>query len=104
MDETGVIFDIKQLAVYDGPGLRTTVFLKGCPLRCRWCHNPEGLSAAPELMVSGSGCLHCNKCAEACPHPEKCIACGACIRACPLHLRRIAGKRVSADERFNIIF
>ena len=64
---TGTVFDIKQLAVYDGPGIRTTVFLKGCPLRCMWCHNPEGLSYKPQLMVSMNNCLHCGACKEACP-------------------------------------
>ena len=59
---TGTVFDIKQLAVYDGPGIRTTVFLKGCPLRCMWCHNPEGLSYKPQLMVSMNNCLHCGAC------------------------------------------
>ena len=54
---SGVIFDIKEFAVYDGPGVRTTVFLKGCPLRCQWCHNPEGLSMQPQLMVFSWTCL-----------------------------------------------
>ena len=63
----GTVFDIKQLAVYDGPGIRTTVFLKGCPLRCMWCHNPEGLSYQPQLMVSSNNCLHCGACLEVCP-------------------------------------
>ena len=98
MEHTGVIFDIKELAVFDGPGLRTTVFLKGCPLRCRWCHNPEGLSPRPQLMVSTGSCLHCGKCAAVCPHPDRCKSCGQCVRACPLHLRRIAGTRVTAED------
>lgn len=98
MNPTGIIFDIKQLAVFDGPGIRTTIFFKGCPLRCRWCHNPEGLSYAPQLMVSDNGCRHCGRCHAVCPSPDKCIVCGKCIRACPLHLRRIAGTRYQPYE------
>lgn len=67
MSKTGTIFDIKQLAVFDGPGIRTTVFMKGCPLRCKWCHNPEGLSFSPQLMVSTQGCTGCGRCKEAVP-------------------------------------
>lgn len=87
----GVVFDIKELAVFDGPGIRTTVFLKGCPLRCQWCHNPEGLSPQTELMVSKNNCLHCGKCRAVCPSPEKCIRCGKCIPACPNNLRKFCG-------------
>lgn len=94
----GTIFDIKQFAVFDGPGIRTTVFLKGCPLRCEWCHNPEGLSFAPQLMVSKSACTHCGSCRAVCPNPSGCTACGKCIRACPLGLRKICGKRMDAAE------
>ena len=94
----GTIFDIKQMAVFDGPGIRTTVFLKGCPLRCQWCHNPEGLSFEPQLMVSQSACRHCGKCTEVCQHPENCIVCGDCIRACPLRLRRIAGTKIDSED------
>ena len=95
----GTVFDIKQLAVYDGPGIRTTVFLKGCPLRCMWCHNPEGLSYQPQLMVSSNNCLHCGACIRACPNGGKtCTACGRCIRACPQGLRKLCGKRYTAQE------
>jgi pyruvate formate lyase activating enzyme len=94
MGVKGVIFDIKELAVFDGPGIRTTVFFKGCPLRCRWCHNPEGLSFKPQLMVSLSSCTRCGKCTAVCPNPApgSCTLCGGCLRVCPLGLRRIAGE------------
>lgn len=105
------MFDIKEFSVFDGPGIRTTVFLKGCALRCAWCHNPEGLSAAPELMVSRAACAVCGACVRACPradsatrtftpawvHPD-CAACGACVPACRLDLRRIVGRNWRADE------
>ena len=93
---TGVVFDVKEFAVYDGPGVRTTVFLKGCPLRCQWCHNPEGLSPQPQLMVSHSACTHCGACKSACEH-EICIACGKCIPHCRLGLRKMAGQQTEAD-------
>jgi len=79
------------MAVFDGPGIRTTVFIKGCPLRCKWCHNPEGLDPHPQLMVSDNGCLHCDACRKKCIHPDGCVSCGQCVRTCPMHLRRIAG-------------
>ena len=94
---TGTVFDIKEFAVFDGPGIRTTVFLKGCPLRCRWCHNPEGLSPAPQLMVSRAACVHCGACERACPHPEGCVSCGACIPYCRYGYRKMAGVRWEAS-------
>lgn len=93
----GVVFDIKEFAVFDGPGIRTTVFMKGCPLRCQWCHNPEGLSAKPQLMVSVAACVHCGACERVCGHPEGCIACGACVPACRQGLRRIVGTAWTAE-------
>ena len=95
---TGTVFDIKEFAVFDGPGIRTTVFLKGCPLRCTWCHNPEGLSPMPQLMVSRAACTDCGACRAACPHPqEDCTACGACLASCRGGYRRIIGERWEAD-------
>lgn len=103
----GIIFDIKEGAVHDGPGLRQTVFLKGCPLRCSWCHNPEGLSVRKDLLISPNGCRHCYRCMEVCPKahgrrdtikPEDCDACGRCVTACPERLRRVAGEEISAEE------
>jgi len=93
---TGVVFDIKEFAVFDGPGIRTTVFMKGCPLRCQWCHNPEGLSPEPQLTVSPTSCLHCGECLKHCPTPGHCTACGQCIPWCRQGLRRIAGVRMTS--------
>ena len=94
---SGTIFDIKEFSVFDGPGVRQTVFLKGCPLRCAWCHNPEGLSAKPQLMVSTGACTHCGKCTAVCKS-ETCTACGACTTVCPGNLRRIAGEKLTSQE------
>ena len=66
--QSGIVFDIKEFAVFDGPGIRTTVFMKGCPLHCQWCHNPEGLKTEPELMVSRAACVHCGACEAVCRH------------------------------------
>lgn len=95
--KTGIVFDLKEFAVYDGPGIRQTVFLKGCPLRCNWCHNPEGFSAQPQLMVSEGSCTHCGRCKEACRN-ESCIACGECVKVCPLRLRKVAGDIMTSAE------
>ena len=93
----GIVFDIKEFAVFDGPGIRTTVFMKGCPLRCQWCHNPEGLSPEPELMVSMAACTHCGACTRVCRHPEGCVACGECIPVCRGGLRKMAGTHWTAE-------
>lgn len=87
----GIVFDIKEFAVFDGPGIRTTVFMKGCPLHCQWCHNPEGISPRPQLMVSKAACIHCGACRQVCQHPEQCIHCGACVPYCKGGFRKIVG-------------
>ena len=88
----GLIFDMKEFAVHDGGGIRTTVFLKGCPLRCIWCHNPEGLSPKRELYLKQKGCLHCGLCQKACDHPE-CQGLGRCLHICPQNLVSAAGEQ-----------
>lgn len=93
----GIIFDIKEMAIHDGPGARTTVFFKGCPLRCRWCHNPEGLHFAPQLMVRESRCTHCGRCQKPCHHPD-CQPYGRCLHICPMGLVSVSGQRVRSDE------
>lgn len=107
---TGVIFDCKRFAVHDGEGLRTTLFLKGCPLRCPWCQNPEGLRCEVQLWHRQSQCLQCGCCAQACekgaivmqPGPvidrTCCNACGACVEACPAAAMELCGKTVSAEQ------
>ena len=99
LEETkGLVFDIEEFAVYDGPGIRCAVFLKGCPLRCMWCHNPEGLEPHPQRVVTQSLCVHCNACREVCPSPDRCIGCGRCVDVCPKGCIRIAGTRMTAGE------
>lgn len=93
----GIIFDIKEFSIHDGPGARVTVFLKGCPLRCMWCHNPEGLSAAVQLMHKKTVCTGCGLCLQGCDH-EVCKGFDRCAYACPNGALSIAGERVSAVE------
>ena len=93
----GTVFDIKEMTVHDGPGSRVTVFLKGCPLRCIWCHNPEGLSAKPELMVKHAGCLKCGLCKKGCSHPE-CQPFGRCLHSCPKGLVTLSGTEYTPEQ------
>lgn len=95
---TGLVFDIEEFAVYDGPGIRTVVFLKGCPLRCQWCHNPEGLSLRPQRVKTLSLCKQCGRCDQVCSHPETCTACGRCAASCPAGCLRIAGTPMTPKE------
>ncbi|MBE6589052.1 MAG: glycyl-radical enzyme activating protein [Ruminococcaceae bacterium] len=93
----GLIFDIKQFSVNDGEGIRETVFFKGCPLRCIWCHNPEGLLPSPELYERREGCLSCGLCRVPCEH-EECRGYGRCLHICPQNLLREVGRYYEAEE------
>ncbi len=98
------IFDIQRASFVDGPGIRTTVFFKGCHLRCKWCHNPESQKPHPEMMVHKNKCVGCGKCAEVCPHHlASCDLCGKCVDACPHGARQIYGYKKSADDIFEEI-
>lgn len=94
----GLVFDIEEFAVFDGPGIRCAVFVKGCPLHCMWCHNPEGLAPHPQRVVTLSLCEHCGACREVCPSKERCIGCCKCVFVCPKGAIRIAGTRMTAGE------
>ena len=106
-----LIFDIKRYALHDGPGIRTTLFLKGCPLRCIWCHNPESWSPGKQRLYKAVKCIGCSSCVEACPEgalvltPEgirptgrPCIVCGSCAEACPALAMEICGREWPLDE------
>ncbi len=108
---TGIIFDIKRFAIHDGEGIRTTVFIKGCPLRCPWCHNPEGRKKAINLMWFSSLCVRCGSCVAACKrnalklennriHIDRnaCTLNADCVWACPTNALRLDGREVTAED------
>lgn len=98
---TGLVFDIKTYSVHDGPGIRTTVFLKGCPLSCAWCHNPEGISPVIQKMFTESRCIGCNHCREVCEvelNPALCRFCQRCAAECPSKATEFSGKYMTVAE------
>lgn len=107
---TGTIFDLKRYAINDGPGIRTAVFMKGCPLDCWWCHNPEGRSSHPQLMVRTIRCRLCGDCVKSCPQSAislgdqvvtdkaRCLDCGTCAQVCVHGARELVGRVVTVDE------
>ena len=92
------IVELKRFAVHDGPGIRTTVFFKGCPLKCAWCHNPESIRPYPQLAFYENKCQHCGLCQEVCPSPEDCTLCGACTEICPSSARILYGQSVTVES------
>ena len=97
---TATIFDIERSSFVDGPGIRTTVFFKGCNLRCAWCHNPESQKRESELAFFESRCTGCGKCREKCPNGlASCHLCGACTVYCPTDARKLYGKEMTVDEK-----
>ena len=97
--KTATIFDIERNSYVDGPGIRTTVFFKGCNLHCSWCHNPESQSPNPQMLVYKNKCTGCGKCKEKCPNAlETCSLCGRCTLYCPHDARDVCGKEYTVDE------
>ena len=111
----GIVFDIKRYAIHDGPGIRTAVFFKGCPLDCWWCHNPESRLRQPQLMYRANRCHLCGECVSACPQGaiqvgatavtdlSLCQACGQCAQACVHGAREIAGQQSSVEQVLAVI-
>lgn len=106
------VFDLQRFALHDGPGIRTTVFLKGCPLDCVWCHNPESKSTKPQIGFLAKNCTGCGRCAAVCEENvhrlegtgihqvvyENCKACGRCVKVCPRHALKIYGEKMTPEE------
>ena len=102
--QKGIIFDIEHGSFVDGPGIRTTVFFKGCNLKCAWCHNPESQSQKPQMMFFKDKCIACGRCKNICPNGlSKCDLCGKCEIFCPQNARKISGKEIDAKELFDEI-
>jgi pyruvate formate lyase activating enzyme len=112
----GIVFNIQRYSIDDGPGVRTTVFLKGCPLNCPWCSNPESINPMPEITYRYTSCKRCGTCLGACPvraitldkdgiHVDRktCNACGACLAVCLPEALKISGQKMSVDEVFKIV-
>lgn len=110
------IFEIERFAVHDGPGIRTTVFFQGCPLRCEWCANPESQTAGKHIMRFSGKCTGCGRCAEVCGENavimvggkadadrNKCISCGKCVEVCPNAAIKISGRKIDCDELYALV-
>jgi pyruvate formate lyase activating enzyme len=113
---SGLIFDVNRYAINDGPGIRVTFFLKGCPLECSWCHNPEGISPDVQKMYNATKCIGCNTCVESCPEnactpsPDGivtdfnlCTSCGICAEVCPTNATEMSGKLTTVEEIVTVV-
>ena len=121
---TATVFNIQCFSVHDGPGIRTSVFLKGCPLDCLWCHNPESKRREPELFYDESKCIGCGECARVCEchrivgntdrdnsHPDRihifdraaCIGCGRCADVCPAEALELCGRELTVGETLETV-
>jgi pyruvate formate lyase activating enzyme len=111
-----LVFDIKRYAINDGPGIRVTIFMKGCPLSCRWCHNPESVSRKAQKMYTQSKCIGCGECVRICPvnaceltpdgivtDESLCMACGACAQICPAMATQMSGRLESVSDLLEVI-
>lgn len=109
--QKGIVFNIQGYSIHDGPGIRTTVFLKGCPLRCFWCQNPESQAMKPEILLNKSICTLCGRCVKVCPagasgiaekssiiDRNECTGCGRCVEDCPVQARSLVGKYLTVAE------
>ncbi len=114
--QQALIFDIKPFSINDGPGIRITIFLKGCPLSCAWCHNPEGISPNLQKLYSRAKCIGCGTCVENCPvnaltltpegivtRTDLCDLCGICADVCPTKAMEMSGKEISIEEVLKVI-
>lgn len=114
--QSGLIFDVKKYAINDGPGIRIAIFFKGCPLNCRWCHNPESISTKIQKMYSPEKCIGCNACVMACPEEactltpngittdrERCTGCGICADICPTRATEMSGRLCTVEELAEVV-
>lgn len=115
--DSGLVFDVQRFSLFDGPGIRTTVFLKGCPLRCLWCHNPEGIAPRPALRYDAARCVGCGACVAACPNGAhrvdtagrhlldraRCTVCRTCDEVCPSQALAVVGRLWSVDEVMDLV-